>query len=53
MISAAPMPMTARAPMSWFTPPENAAAVDATPKIDEADGERTLAAEPVAEAPGR
>ena len=31
------MPMTARAAMSWSTPPANAAAADAAPKIDEAD----------------
>ena len=33
MISAAPSPITARAPTSWLTPPEKAAAPDATPKI--------------------
>ena len=33
MMSAAPRPITARAPTSWLTPLENAAAVDATPKI--------------------
>ena len=32
MISAAPMPMTARAPMSALTLPENAAAAEAPPK---------------------
>jgi hypothetical protein len=33
MMSAAPTPMTARAPTSWPTPFENAATADATAKI--------------------
>ena len=37
MISAAPMPMTARAAMSGVTPPANAAAADAATEDDEAE----------------
>ncbi len=49
MMSAAPRPITARAPTSSFTPPENAAAVGRDAEDREAHGERALPAEAVTE----
>ena len=52
MMNAPPMPARARKAMSWPAVPAKADATDPTPKIDQAEAQRSLATEAVAEAAG-